>query len=70
MKEGRNDESIFRAIFDVICYRGIGRLSGRAWDGKGADGQHLPEGVYFFVFKAEGVDGHYYEKKGSVTLLR
>ena len=42
----------------------------KAWDGKGADGQHLPEAVYFFVFKAEGVDGYYYEKKGSVTLLR
>ena len=42
----------------------------KAWNGKGADGQYLPEGAYFFVFKAEGTDGYYYEKKGSVTLLR
>ena len=42
----------------------------KAWDGRGADGQDLPEGVYFFVFKADGIDGHYYEEKGSVTLLR
>ncbi len=42
----------------------------KAWDGRGVDGQDLPEGVYFFVFKADGIDGHYYEEKGSVTLLR
>ena len=42
----------------------------KAWDGKGANGQNLPEGVYFFVFKADGIDGHYYEEKGSITLLR
>ena len=42
----------------------------KAWDGRGADGQGLPEGVYFFVFKADGIDGHYYEEKGSITLLR
>ena len=42
----------------------------KAWDGKGADGQNLPEGVYFFVFKADGIDGHYYDKKGSVTIIR
>ena len=42
----------------------------KSWDGKGADGQDLPEAVYFYVLKAEGTDGYYYDKKGSVTLLR
>ena len=42
----------------------------KSWDGKGADGQDLPEGVYFFIFKADGIDGQYYEEKGSITLLR
>lgn len=40
------------------------------WNGKGLDGQDLPEAVYFYVFKADGIDGHYYEKKGSITLMR
>tara|TARA_B110000908_G_C10259147_1_gene457823 strand:- start:434 stop:4141 length:3708 start_codon:yes stop_codon:yes gene_type:complete len=42
----------------------------KAWDGRGADGKNLPEAVYFYVVIAEGEDGYYYEKKGSVTLLR
>ena len=40
------------------------------WDGYGADGEKMPEGVYFFVLTGNGIDGHYYEEEGSVTLLR
>ena len=40
------------------------------WDGKGVDGEELSEGVYFYVLKATGADGYYYEKKGSITLIR
>ena len=40
------------------------------WDGKGSDGQDLPDAVYFYVLTAEGEDGHYYENKGSITLIR
>ncbi|MDC0204748.1 gliding motility-associated C-terminal domain-containing protein [Flavobacteriales bacterium] len=43
---------------------------GGKWDGKGVDGQTLSEGVYFYVLKATGMDGYYYEEKGSITLLR
>ena len=43
---------------------------GGEWDGKGVDGQTLSEGVYFYILKATGMDGYYYEKKGSVTLVR
>ena len=42
----------------------------KAWTGIGIDGQPVSQGVYYYVFTAQGVDGHYYEKKGSVTLLR
>ena len=38
--------------------------------GVGIDGQEVAEGVYFYAFVAEGVDGHYYDKKGTITLLR
>ena len=35
------------------------------WDGKGA-----PEGVYYYVIKAEGVDGQKFAKNGNITLAR
>jgi len=41
-----------------------------AWDGRGADGENLPEAVYFFALKADGIDGRYYEEKGSITIVR
>ena len=40
------------------------------WDGRGLDGQDLPEGVYYYVLKSVGVDGFVYDKRGSITLLR
>ena len=40
------------------------------WDGRGFDGEDLPEGVYYYVLQATGDDGFAYEKKGSITLLR
>jgi hypothetical protein len=42
----------------------------KSWNGKGIDGSNLPEGVYFYMFKGDGVDGHFYEEKASITLLR
>ena len=30
----------------------------------------VPEGVYFYSLVAEGEDGHYYDEKGSITLLK
>ena len=40
------------------------------WDGRGLDGEELPEGVYYYVLNAVGEDGYVYNKKGSITLLR
>ena len=42
----------------------------KAWDGKGYDGQMLPEGVYFYIMEAEGIDGEFYSEKGTVNLIR
>ena len=40
------------------------------WDGRGLDGEDLPEGVYYYVLQATGQDGESYDKRGSITLLR
>ena len=40
------------------------------WDGKGYNGQNLPEGVYYYIMYATGENGASIEEKGSVTLLR
>ncbi|MEE2700313.1 MAG: gliding motility-associated C-terminal domain-containing protein [Bacteroidota bacterium] len=41
-----------------------------AWDGKGLDGEDLPDGVYYYLLTAVGEDGYPYEERGSVTLIR
>ena len=42
----------------------------KSWSGIDISGQDVPEGAYFYALVAEGEDGHFYDKKGSVTLLR
>jgi gliding motility-associated-like protein len=64
-------ESVDIQIFNrwgQMVYSWVGE--NKSWNGKGIDGSNLPEGVYFYMFKGDGVDGHYYEEKGSITLLR
>ena len=78
--DGINDDFTFGEFgmenVDAVFYNRWGQEvyswtgENRAWDGKGADGQDLPEGVYFFIFKADGIDGYYYEEKGSITIIR
>ena len=41
-----------------------------AWDGKGLDGQDVADGVYYYILTAVGEDGHPYEERGAVTLIR
>ena len=64
-------ESVDVQIFNrwgQMVYTWVGE--NKSWNGKGIDGSNLPEGVYFYIFQGDGVDGHYYEEKGSITLLR
>ena len=42
----------------------------KSWSGVDISGEVVAEGVYFYALVAEGEDGHYYDKKGSVTLLK
>jgi gliding motility-associated-like protein len=42
----------------------------KSWGGVDISGELVSEGVYFYALVAEGEDGHYYDKKGSVTLLK
>ena len=78
--DGWNDEFLFgehgMKNIDVQIFNRWGQLvdswngDNKGWDGIGTDGTALPESVYFYVLIANGEDGHYYEKKGSITLLR
>jgi gliding motility-associated-like protein len=40
------------------------------WDGKTLAGKDAPDGTYFFIIKAEGIDGKQYFQKGTVSLIR
>jgi gliding motility-associated-like protein len=78
--DGKNDFFYFSEFemksVDVQIYNRWGQLvyawkgSDKSWNGVGIDGKALAEGVYFYSFVSEGVDGYYYDKKGTVTLLR
>ena len=79
-QDGINDEFLFSEyameLVDVQIFNRWGQLvytwagSDKSWRGIGIDGKDLPEGAYFYVFEGKGVDGHHYDKKGTVTLLR
>nr|MBA3972122.1 gliding motility-associated C-terminal domain-containing protein [Bacteroidota bacterium] len=40
------------------------------WDGRTASGVPAPDGTYYFMIKATGIDGKEYFEKGSFTLIR
>ena len=42
----------------------------KGWNGLDNNGENAPEGVYFYVLIGDGIDGHYYKEKGTITLLR
>ena len=65
-------ESVDVQIFNrwgQMVYTWVGE--NKTWNGTHSiTGRDVPEGVYFYMFKGNGVDGYYYEEKGSITLLR
>jgi len=79
--DGINDEFTFNEYamesVDVQIFNRWGQMvyswvgENKTWNGTHTNtGKKVPEGVYFYMFKGDGVDGHYYEEKGSITLLR
>ena len=78
--DGVNDEFFFSEFgmktISIEFYNRWGQLvytwngMDKSWRGLDISGQNVPEGVYFYALVAEGEDGHYYDKKGSITLLR
>jgi gliding motility-associated-like protein len=78
--DGINDEFYFgefgMSTVSVEVYNRWGQMvytwngTDKSWAGVDISGEFVPEGVYFYTLVAEGEDGHYYDKKGSVTLLR
>jgi gliding motility-associated-like protein len=69
------DDWMFKEI-DVEIFNRWGQQifhwsgAGRYWDGRGYNGEKLPEGVYFYRMNAQGVDGSSFQETGSVTLFR
>lgn len=49
----------------------VGRMTGpeQGWNGR-KDGEPLPEGTYYYVVRASGLDGRAYDLSGAVTLVR
>jgi gliding motility-associated-like protein len=52
-------------VFEVVSKTG-----NIAWNGKNQSGVECAEGVYFYVFSAQGTDHANYEQKGTITLVR
>lgn len=40
------------------------------WDGRTLAGSEAPDGTYFYMIRAKGIDGEEYFKKGGVSLIR
>jgi gliding motility-associated-like protein len=46
------------------------RTPGQVWDGRSSSDDPAPDGTYYYVLEAGGVDGRSYRFTGSLTLLR
>ena len=40
------------------------------WDGRTQSGIEAPDGTYFYIISAKGLDGEEYFKKGGFSLIR
>ena len=77
--DGMNDE--FEIVcdriadFEIVIFNRWGNIMfesndiSNSWDGT-KNGKDVPEGTYFFIFKAKGTDGQTWDEKGSLTLMR
>lgn len=77
--EGTNDEwkVSYKSIvnFDCSIFNRWGQLMAhltdpaQGWDGK-YNGKLVPPGVYYYVIRAKGTDGHNYKLSGDINILR
>ncbi len=77
--DGDNDELFVRSNYidemHFLIYDRFGekvyesRNPDEGWDGK-YNGQPVQSGVYFYVFKADLIDGSYVEDSGNITVVR
>lgn len=77
--EGVNDEwkVSYKSIVDFECHIfnrwGVKIITlnhpSQGWDGK-YKGKLVPSGVYYYVIKAVGADGHKYDLSGDINIIR
>ena len=77
--EGVNDEwkVSYKSIVEFECHIfnrwGTKIISltdpSQGWDGK-YNGKYVPAGVYYYVIKARGSDGHKYDLSGDINILK
>ena len=79
---GDNDNQLYKPIennidtFSMIIFNRWGQilsesnLINEGWDGRNSSGSEVPEGTYYFVVKATGLDGVNYDLTGFLTLIR
>lgn len=77
--EGVNDEwkVSYKSIVDFECHIfnrwgvKVATLThpSQGWDGK-YNGKLVPAGVYYYVIKARGADGHKYDLSGDINIIR
>jgi len=69
--EGTNLESVEGEIFNRWGQKMFGWDGVRGyWDGRTQSGSESPDGTYFYIIKAKGMDGVEYLKKGGFSLIR
>ncbi|MGE0562866.1 MAG: gliding motility-associated C-terminal domain-containing protein, partial [Flavobacteriales bacterium] len=69
--EGTNLESVEGEIFNRWGQQlfSWNRVKGY-WNGRTLAGEECPDGTYFYIIKAKGLDGAEYIKNGAFSLIR
>ena len=69
--DGTNLESVEADIFNRwgLKMYSWNQVNG-SWNGRTTSGTEVPDGTYFYIIKAKGLDGTEYFKKGAFSLIR
>jgi gliding motility-associated-like protein len=69
--DGTNLESVEADIFNRwgLKMYSWNQVNG-SWHGRSTSGSEAPDGTYFYIIKAKGLDGTEYFKKGAFSLIR